>query len=155
MVVRLARTRPATSSAVRALFVVTSSVTMRTTFIVAALVGCLAFAAAAPYHDVEGVGRYLPTPVGYIREECVREVPNGVEIEELEDHILLHHPDKSTTRMEFCDTEGGKRPVFLEQVGGPLPADYDVRCRVAAYCIAGHFSLFHLPGLGGVHCCED
>ena len=95
--------------------------------------------------EVAGVGTYLPTPVGYVRSECVREVPNGVHIEELEQHMLLTHADGSKSTMEYCDTAGGTRPVFLEHaVGGPhgLPADYD---GCAGVCVCGRAAVYSAP----------
>lgn len=74
---------------------------------------------------VAGVGNYVRTPVGYVREDCVREVPNGVHIEERDADMLLTHADGRQSTMPYCDTKNGARPAFLEHVPGPLPPDYD------------------------------
>jgi len=55
----------------------------------------------------------------------VREVPNGVHIEERDADMLLTHADGRQSTMPYCDTKNGARPAFLEHVPGPLPPDYD------------------------------
>lgn len=128
-----------------------TSVFVLATFVV---VGILSSAYATKHVDVEGVGRYLATPVGYIREECVREVPNGAHIEEFDTHMMVTHADGTKTRMEHCDTSGGTRPVFLEQLVGlqGLPADYDgweeytaVKTNSSYNAFLGYFSVPDKP----------
>jgi len=86
---------------------------------------------------------YRPTPHGYMRSDCVHEVPNGAKLSRHTETnaLLVHDKDNQFIRqLPSCDLSKG--PLYRFTKSLDLPSDYDGWTAYTAYKIAGSFDAF-------------